>query len=90
MKLLSGIFQSFITPEKAFYLLEKHGIRNAFMPPTALKLMRQVKEPRKRYDFQMRTIGSGGRRLVKNSYNGAKRLWASPLMNFMGRQNVTL
>ena len=77
-------------PERAFYLLEKHGIRNAFMPPTALKLMRQVKEPRKRYDFQMRTIGSGGRRLVKNSYNGAKRLWASPLMNFMGRQNVTL
>ncbi|MGD2127575.1 MAG: AMP-binding protein, partial [Desulfobacteraceae bacterium] len=38
-------------PEEAFHLLAKHGIRNAFMPPTALKLMRQVKDPRSRHDY---------------------------------------
>jgi len=29
-------------PEEAFALIGRHGIRNAFMPPTALKMMRQV------------------------------------------------
>ena len=24
-------------PEQAFYMIAKHGVRNAFMPPTALK-----------------------------------------------------
>ncbi|MBR9985377.1 MAG: AMP-binding protein [Desulfosarcina sp.] len=31
-------------PEEAFHLLAKNCSRNAFMPPTALKLMRQVKD----------------------------------------------
>jgi acetyl-CoA synthetase len=50
-------------PEQAFYFIAKYGIRNAFMPPTALKLMRQVKDPRSRYEYQMRTIGCGGETL---------------------------
>lgn len=50
-------------PEQAFYLISKYGICNAFMPPTALKMMRQVKEPKKRYDYKMRTIGCGGETL---------------------------
>ncbi|MFQ5958060.1 MAG: AMP-binding protein, partial [Alphaproteobacteria bacterium] len=29
-------------PEHAFHLIARHGVRNAFLPPTALKLMRQV------------------------------------------------
>jgi acyl-coenzyme A synthetase/AMP-(fatty) acid ligase len=29
-------------PEHAFHFISKHKVRNAFMPPTALKLMRQV------------------------------------------------
>jgi acetyl-CoA synthetase len=33
------------------------------MPPTALKMMRQVKDPKSRHDFSMRTIGSGGESL---------------------------
>ena len=45
-------------PEEAFHLIAKYRIRNAFMPPTALKLMRQVKDPRSRYQFKMRSIGS--------------------------------
>ena len=48
-------------PEQAFYFIAKYGIRNAFMPPTALKMMRQVKDPRTRHEYQMRTIACGGR-----------------------------
>ena len=36
-------------PEQAFHLIARYKIRNAFMPPTALKLMRQVKDPRSRH-----------------------------------------
>jgi acetyl-CoA synthetase len=43
-------------PEEAFHLLAKYGIRNAFIPPTALKMMRQVKDPDSRHDYHMRTI----------------------------------
>jgi acetyl-CoA synthetase len=47
--------------EKAFYLLEKYGIRNAFLFPTALKLMmKAVPEPRRKYQLDMRSIMSAG------------------------------
>jgi acetyl-CoA synthetase len=35
-------------PEESFAIIAKHKIRNMFMPPTALKLMRQVDNPTKR------------------------------------------
>src|SRR5688572_3203073 len=47
--------------EKAYYLLEKYGVRNSFLFPTALKLMmRAVPEPRKKYDLRLRSIMSAG------------------------------
>ena len=47
--------------EKAFYLLEKYGIRNAFLFPTALKLMmKALPEPRRKHQLDMRSIMSAG------------------------------
>jgi len=47
--------------EKAYYLIEKYGIRNSFLFPTALKLMmKAVPEPKKKYDFNLRSIMSAG------------------------------
>ena len=43
-------------PERAFDLLARHKVRNAFFPPTALKLMRQVDRPRERWDFSLRSV----------------------------------
>lgn len=51
-------------PERAFYLIQKHGVRNSFIPPAALKMMREVPNPRKKFpELEMRTIGSGGETL---------------------------
>jgi len=48
-------------PQKAFELLEKYAIRNAFLFPTALKMMmRAVPRPRARYRLQLRSLMSGG------------------------------
>jgi acetyl-CoA synthetase len=49
-------------PEWAFAFLARHGVRNTFMPPTALRLMQQVPEPRARHAFQLRSVGTGGER----------------------------
>ncbi len=47
--------------EKAYYLLEKYGVRNSFLFPTALKLMmKAVPEPRKKYQLNLRSIMSAG------------------------------
>ena len=47
--------------EKAYYLLEKYGVRNSFLFPTALKLMmKAVPEPRSRFDISLRSVMSAG------------------------------
>jgi acetyl-CoA synthetase len=47
--------------ERAFALIEKYGVRNAFLFPTALKLMmKAVPKPNDRYVIGLRSIMSGG------------------------------
>lgn len=47
-------------PEFAYHLIGEHSVRNLFLPPTALKLMRQVPEPRARWSYDIRSIFTGG------------------------------
>ncbi|MCR9257429.1 MAG: acyl-CoA synthetase [Alphaproteobacteria bacterium] len=49
-------------PEEAFALMAKHQVRNTFLPPTGLKLMRQVPDPA-RFGHAPRTVASGGETL---------------------------
>jgi acetyl-CoA synthetase len=47
--------------ERAFRLLEKYAVRNAFLFPTALKMMMKAfPEPRARFDVGLRSLMSGG------------------------------
>jgi acetyl-CoA synthetase len=77
-------------PEQAFHFISKYGIRNAFMPPTALKMMRQVKDPRKRYDYRMRTIGSGGETLGEELLDWGRRVMDLEINEFYGQTEVNL
>jgi acetyl-CoA synthetase len=48
-------------PERAFRLLDKYAVRNAFLFPTALKMMMKAfAEPRARFDIGLRSLMSGG------------------------------
>ena len=59
--------------ERGFHLLAKYGIRNAFLVPTALKLMmRAMPKPRSRYDIVLRTLMSGGEALGPAVYHWAR------------------
>jgi len=54
-------FRGRFDPERAFHLIEKYGIRNTFLFPTALKMMmRAVPRPLDRFDIGLRTLMSGG------------------------------
>jgi acetyl-CoA synthetase len=47
--------------EKAYYLLDKYGVRNSFLFPTALKLMmKAVPAPKEKYSLNVRSIMSAG------------------------------
>jgi acetyl-CoA synthetase len=77
-------------PEEAFDLIAKYNIRNAFMPPTALKLMRQVKDPRTKYKFKMRSIGSGGETLGEELLDWGKEVFELNINEFYGQTEVNL
>ncbi len=47
-------------PDRAFELMGRHRVRNAFLVPTMLKMMRQVADPRGRYGVELRSIFTGG------------------------------
>ena len=49
--------------EAAFELIARFGINVAFIPPTGLKMMRQVANPRDRWNYSLRTVFSGGEAL---------------------------
>ncbi len=77
-------------PEFAFHLMAVHGIRNAFLPPTALKLMRQVKNPQSRHNFRIRSIGSGGETLGRELLDWGKETLGVTINEFYGQTEVNL
>ena len=77
-------------PEYAFHLIAKHGIRNAFIPPTALKLMRQVENPRSRHQYQMRSIASGGETMGEELLDWGKKVMGLTINEFYGQTEFNL
>ncbi len=76
-------------PEEAFALLARHSIRNSFMPPTALKLMRQVAAP-KRHAYAMRSVASGGERLGDEMQEWGRETFGLTINEFYGQTEANL
>lgn len=77
-------------PEEAFSLIGRHGVRNAFMPPTALKMMRQVTRPRERFSYAMRSIASGGERLGEEMLGWGREVFGLTMNEFYGQTEANL
>ncbi len=77
-------------PEHAFALMGRHKVRNAFIPPTALKLMRQVTKPAERFQFGLRTIGSGGETLGSEILNWGRDTFGFTINEFYGQTECNL
>jgi acetyl-CoA synthetase len=79
-----GPFRPF-DPDAAFALMAATGVRNAFLPPTALKMMRSVPEPRARFDLSLRSIGSAGESLGRAAYHWARDVLGVTANEFYGQ-----
>lgn len=77
-------------PEEAFALIGRHNIRNAFMPPTALKMMRQVAQPQTRFSYSMRSIASGGERLGEEMLDWGRDVFGLTMNEFYGQTEANL
>jgi acetyl-CoA synthetase len=75
--------------EKAYYLIEKYGVRNSFLFPTALKLMmKAVPEPRKRYQLDLRSIMSAGESVGVTVFEWAKEELGVTINEMFGQTEI--
>jgi len=77
-------------PDAAFRLMADHGIRNAFVPPTALRMLRSVANPRARYDLALRTLASGGEALGAETLAWGREALGLSINEFYGQTECNL
>jgi acetyl-CoA synthetase len=54
-------YQGRFSPERAFELMQRHGVTHSFLFPTALKaMMKAVPRPRQKYKLQLQAVMSAG------------------------------
>jgi len=77
-------------PEEAFALMVKAEVRNAFIPPTALRMMRAAPSPRGRHAFSVRSIASGGESLGIEALEWGKEAFGLIINEFYGQTECNL
>ena len=77
-------------PEEAFALMARLKVRNAFIPPTALRMLRAAKNPQGRHDIKMRSIGSGGESLGAETYEWGKSAFGLTINEFYGQTEANI
>ncbi|MQW87491.1 AMP-binding protein [Sinorhizobium saheli] len=74
----------------AFRIMEEMDVRNAFIPPTALRLLKSVDEPRARYRLNLRTIGSAGEALGRETFEWARAALGIEVSEFYGQTECNI
>jgi acetyl-CoA synthetase len=77
-------------PEEAFAVMARFRVRNAFIPPTALRMLRSVPSPRGRYDIALRSVGSGGEALGAETCEWGKSALGLAINEFYGQTECNL
>ncbi len=75
-------------PEQAFALMADMGVRNAFIPPTALRMLRSA--PRPKASIKLRSVGSGGEALGAETYEWGKATLGIAINEFYGQTECNL
>ncbi|GAB4356442.1 MAG: AMP-binding protein [Gammaproteobacteria bacterium] len=71
-------------PERAFELMAKYGVRNAFIPPTAMKMLMQVPDE-KRPECPLRVIMSAGEAVGEQIIHWAQEKLQVPVNEMWGQ-----
>ena len=72
-------------PEAALDLITRLEVRNAFIPPTALRMLRSVHVSGRRYDHKLRTLASGGESLGAEIYDWGREAFDLTINEFYGQ-----
>jgi acetyl-CoA synthetase len=75
-------------PEQAYALMARMGVRNAFIPPTALRMLRSVPPPK--VALRLRSVGSGGEALGAETYDWGKSALGVTINEFYGQTECNL
>ncbi len=74
-------------PDAAFALIGAQGVRNLFLPPTALKMMRQARVPR---GLRVRSVASGGESLGADLVDWGRSALGAPINEIYGQTECNL
>lgn len=78
------------TAEDAFQLIQDLNIKNMFLPPTAMKMMSKIKNPEKRWRFNVRSIASGGESLGESIQQWGLETFGLTINEFYGQTECNM
>lgn len=76
--------------EAALELMERMHVRNAFIPPTALRMLKASGDTVGRFSLSLRTVGSGGESLGRETFDWARRALGITINEFYGQTECNL
>jgi acetyl-CoA synthetase len=82
-------FQKF-DAEAAFDLMARHAVRNVFLPPTALKLLRAVDNPARQWKLNLRSLASGGESLGIELLHWSRQQLGLTINEFYGQTECNM
>ncbi len=77
-------------PEITFDLISKLEIKNTFLPPTALKMMKSFNPSKTIKNLKLRTVGSGGEALGQDLLEWGKKILGVGINEFYGQTECNL
>ncbi|UNK38467.1 AMP-binding protein [Shinella sp. H4-D48] len=77
-------------PDMAYRIMQDMDVRNAFIPPTALRLMKTVANPRAKYRLNLRTIGSAGESLGRETWEWVRDTLGITINEFYGQTECNI
>ena len=77
-------------PEVTFDLISKLEIKNTFLPPTALKMMKSFNPSKTVKNLKLRTVGSGGEALGEDLLEWGKQILGVGINEFYGQTECNL
>ena len=77
-------------PEFTFELISKLEIKNTFLPPTALKMMKSFNPSKTVKNLKLRTVGSGGEALGEDLLEWGKQILGVGINEFYGQTECNL
>lgn len=86
---VAHVFEKF-DPEAALAFMARHEVRNTFIAPTALRMLRTVARPRERFGVTLRTLASGGETLGEEVFAWGREHLGLTINEFYGQTECNL